>query len=96
VDRIVLPDTASSVLQVLEQHQQAVRQGRRYYNCCSRCEATGGFTRHELRRRKVRVIVDLTVEVCSIVVARWRCSRCECVFTDLPDFPAALSALRQR
>jgi hypothetical protein len=43
----------------------------------------------------VRVIVDLTVQVCSIVVARWRCSRCACVFTDLPDFPVALPALRQ-
>jgi hypothetical protein len=92
---IALSTTASSVLLALDEHRQAVCEGRRYRNRCGRCEANGGFTRHELRRRQVRVIVDLTVQVCSIVVARWRCSRCGLVFTDLPDFPVALSALRQ-
>ena len=42
--------------------------------------------RHEMRRRHVRVIVELTVQVLWIVIIRWRCSRCRCVFTDLPDF----------
>ena len=88
--------TPSPVLEALNQHRQAVSKGTRYRNRCGRCEANGGFTRHELRRRGVRVIVDLTVQVCSIVVARWRCSRCGHVFTDLPDFPAALPAVRQR
>jgi hypothetical protein len=32
------------------------------------------------------VIVDRTVQVRSIIVARWTCSRCRQRFTDLPDF----------
>ena len=79
----------------LDRHQQAIRDGVRYRNRCMRCQATGGFTRHELRRRQVRVIVDLTVQVCAIVVARWRCSRCRYVFTDLPDFHPALPQVCQ-
>jgi hypothetical protein len=79
----------------LDRHQQAIRDGVRYRNRCMRCHATGGFKRHELRRRQVRVIVDLTVQVCVIVVARWRCSRCRCVFTDLPDFHFALPKVRE-
>ena len=47
------------------------------------------------RPRIRQVIVDLTVQVHWIVVARWRCSRCGRVFTDLPDFPVALPTLRQ-
>ena len=90
-----MPVTSTSVSEALDRHQQAVDAKRRYRNRCSRCEANGGFTRHELRRRKVRVIVDLTVQVSSIVIARWKCSLCGYVFTDLPGFPAALSALRQ-
>ncbi len=39
-----------------------------------------------MRRRHVRVIVDLTVQVLWIVIIRWKCSRCRQVFTDLPDF----------
>jgi hypothetical protein len=87
--------TATSILAALDRHQQAVSDRVRYRNCCGRCQANGGFKRHELRRRQVRVIVDLTVQVHGIVVARWRCSHCGLVFTDLPDFPAALPTLRQ-
>jgi len=93
---IVLDAGSPSVLEAVEQHQRAVSAGRRYRNRCGRCEAASGFTCHERRRRKVRVIVDLTVQVLSIVVIRWRCSRCGLGFTDLPDFPAAASALCQR
>ena len=90
---IGLVATATSILAALEQHQQAVSDRVRYRNRCGRCEANSGFTRHELRRRQVRLIVDFTVQVFSIVVIRWRCSRCGLVFTDLPDFPVALPAL---
>ena len=58
----------------------------RYRERCSRCDATSGFTRHEVRRRLLRLIVDLTVQVHVIVVARWKCSRCQHVFTDFPSF----------
>jgi len=92
---IVLPAIISPVSEALNQHRQAIANRARYRNRCGRCEANGGFTRHDLRRRLVRVIVDRTVQVVRIVVARWRCSRCGHVFTDLPDFPGATSAVRQ-
>lgn len=34
----------------------------------------------------MRVIVDLIVQLVSVIVVRWRCTRCRYVFTDLPDF----------
>lgn len=92
---IVVSATPSSISEALEKHRQAIDAKTRYRNRCNRCKANGGFTRHELRRRKVRVIVELAVHVISIVVARWRCSRCGHKFTDLPDFRPALPALRE-
>lgn len=92
---IVLASTTSSILSVLDQHREAISKGVRYRNRCTRCEATSGFTRHELRRRRVRVIVDLAVQVFAIVIIRWRCSRCRHVFSDLPDFPVAVPPLCQ-
>ena len=93
---IVLSDTLSPILVAMDRHQQAISKGARYRQRCNRCEATSGFTRHELRRRTLRVIVDLTVQIHSIILIRWKCSRCERVFTDLPDFRTSLPTLRQR
>lgn len=76
----------SSVPAAIDQHRKAISEAIRYFHRCSRCEATSGFTRHEARRRQVRVIVDGTVQVFWIVVIRWKCSRCALVVTDLPDF----------
>lgn len=78
--------TRSSALTSLEEHREAVSKGVRYRERCSRCDATSGFTRHEVRRRLLRLIVDLTVQVHVIVVARWKCARCRHVFTDFPSF----------
>ena len=76
--------TRSPVLAALDRHQEAISKGVCYRKRCVRYNATGGFTRHELRRRQVRVIVNLIVEVHRIVIARWRCSQCGLLFTDLP------------
>ncbi len=81
---IVLAATRSPVLAALDRHQEAISKGVCYRKRCVRYIATGGFTRHELRRRQVRVIVNLIVEVHRIVIARWRCSQCGLLFTDLP------------
>jgi hypothetical protein len=81
-----LAAAGSSVQDVLQRHSEAIRSGRSYRERCSRCDATGGFRRHELRRRQLRVIADLTVQVHAIVIARLRCSQCRCVFTDFPSF----------
>lgn len=34
----------------------------------------------------MRIIVGLVVQLVSVIVARWRCTRCCYVFTDLPEF----------
>ena len=65
---IVLTGKFSSVLSALDRHREAVSKGVRYRNRCPRCEATSGFAPHELRRRRVRVIVDLAVQVFAIVI----------------------------
>ena len=79
----------------IERHQHAISHNERYRKRCLRCDATQGFAKHELRRRKVRVIVALTVQVVSVVVIRWKCTRCRYVFTDLPDFRTPLPTLCQ-
>lgn len=76
----------STVLAAVERHQQQVFHDVHYFNRCRRCDAQGGFKRHEARRRRLRVIVDATVRVLVIVLVRWRCSRCRQVFTDYPPF----------
>jgi len=78
--------STSSILAAIHEHNEAVGKGVRYRNWCKRCEATSDFKCHELRRRGIRVIVDRTVQVLSMIVARWTCSRCRQRFTDLPDF----------
>ena len=91
---IVLTDSLSPVLVAMDRHQRAISKGARYRQRCNRCEATG-FTRHELRRRSLRVIVELTVQIHSIIVIRWKCSQCGHVFTDLPDFRTPLPTVCQ-
>lgn len=46
--------------------------GDLYRDRCLRCNATGGFTIHERRRRGLRVISDLFVQVRRIIVIRWK------------------------
>ena len=84
----------SSVLEAIELHRLRVSRGLRYSERCTRCESSIGFTKHEARRRQVRVLVDLTVQIVKITILRWRCVACRRVFTDLPDFPASLPAVR--
>lgn len=92
---IVLATTSSPILAAIEKHQEAISLNVRYRKRCLRCDATQGFKKHELRRRKLRVIVSLTVQVLSIVLVRWKCQRCGLVFTDSPDFRTSLPTLRQ-
>jgi hypothetical protein len=91
---IVVADLGSSVLESIELHRRRVSAGWRYRECCNRCESSSGFTKHEARRRQVRVLVGLTVQIVKIAILRWRCVACRCVFTDWPDFPASLPAVR--
>ena len=61
-----------------------------YRELCSRCGQPGPFAPYELRRRGLRLVVEHTVLVVSIWLARWRCRKCRHVFTDYPDFRTSL------
>ena len=93
---VVIDSTAPphSVIDSIDAYEAAVRAGHCGQETCARCES-GRFARHELRRRKLRVIVDGTVRILSLVIARWRCCHCRYVFTDYPDFRTPLQAIRQ-
>jgi hypothetical protein len=90
-----LATTSPSILDAIAKHQEAIFQNVRYRKRCLRCDATEGFKKHELRRRKIRVILSLTVQVLSIVLVRWKCLRCGLVFTDWPDFRTPVPTLCQ-
>lgn len=92
---IVMPNATHPVLERIAQSQKEVLAGHCSRESCARCSARGPFARHELRRRKLRVIVDTVVQVLSIVIARYRCGNCRYVFTDYPDFRTPLQAIRQ-
>jgi hypothetical protein len=43
-----------------------------------------------LRRRGLRLIVEHTVLCVTIWLARWRCRKCQYIFTDYPSFRTPL------
>ncbi len=69
-----MADLGPSVLEAIELHRLRVSGGWRYFECCTRCESSIGFTKHEARRRQVRVLVGLTVQIVKITILRWRAS----------------------
>ena len=79
-------DQHSSVVDAIQRHEDRVFHGAPYADRCIRCEQNSGFSCHERRKRTVRVIVDATVQVFHIVLARLRCLHCRRVFVDYPDF----------
>ncbi len=92
------PPKPTTVDEVLT-HNRAVRRPSADRSCyrktCARCDASGRFAPHELRRRGLRLVVDHSV-LCMIVwLARWRCRQCRYVFTDYPDFRTPVQALRR-
>jgi hypothetical protein len=86
--------SCSPAVSEVERHNRAVCQPGAtracYRNSCARCEHSGRFAPHELRRRGLRLIVDHTVLCLTIWLARWRCRKCRYVFTDYPDFRTPL------
>jgi len=57
-----------------------------YRKFCARCDAPGPFAPHDARRRGLRAIVEQSVVVLTLWIARWRCRKCRHVFTDTPPF----------
>ena len=78
----------------INEHCKALeRRGseRRCYRlCCAGCNAAGPFAPHDVRKRRLRVIVASQVLVFWILIGRWRCQKCRHVFTDYPDFRTPL------
>lgn len=85
--------TRATEVQV-EQHNQSVRRRGSeracYRKCCARCHSPAPFAPHEVRPRGLRVIVNRTVIVLTVWLARWRCRKCRHQFTDYPDFRTPL------
>jgi hypothetical protein len=92
--------TIPTTLDEVEDHNRAVRRRSAdrvwYRQSCPGCLKPGPFAPHELRRRGLRLVVKDVVlgalcVVCTTVwLARWRCRKCDRVFTDYPDFRTAL------
>lgn len=41
---------------------------------------------HDQRKRKVKAVVDVLVEVITVVLVRWKCGMCRKTFTLYPEF----------
>jgi hypothetical protein len=78
----------------VEEHNQAVRRRSAdracYRQFCRRCGERGRFAPHELRRRGLRLLVEHTVLCVTVWLARWRCRKCQYIFTDYPSFRTPL------
>ncbi len=66
-----------------------------YVKLCARCQASGPFGPHDVRRRGLRIVLDNAVLFMTVWLARWRCRECRYVFTDYPDFRTPVQAIRR-
>lgn len=92
-------DTGSnfSKLELLFQsHESNVDAAKCSKSVCPACHAATGFTRKDIRRRKLRYLRQnqvtsiLHVATIAIRLVRWKCCRCKYTFTDYPDFRTPL------
>lgn len=85
---------APTAVREVEEHNRAVRRrgsGRVCYRkSCAHCDAEERFRPHDVRSRGLRLIVGHSVLCMTVWLARWRCRKCWCVFTDYPDFRTPL------
>jgi hypothetical protein len=85
-----------SVLSEIDHHERMVAAGRPYRTSCPCCDEKEFFARHDMRRRKLRILIDFAaaagraVKVVTITLVRWRCGRCRGLFSDYPDFRTSL------
>ena len=81
----------------VRQHNQGVQCAGADRTCyaklCARCEAKDDFVPHDVRPRKLRMVLENAVLCMTVWLARWRCRRCRYVFTDYPDFRTPLQAI---
>ena len=77
---------------LIQSHESHVDAAKCSKSVCPACHASAGFTRKDIRRRKLRylrhnqVTSILHVDKIAIRLVRWKCSLCKYTFTDYPDF----------
>ena len=78
----------------IQRHNDGVRKKSQdricYRTVCAACGKHAPFAPHEIRRRKLRYIVDNGVVCVVSWLTRWRCRGCGRRFTDYPDFRLAV------
>jgi len=78
----------------VEEHNRAVRRPSSdrvcYRKSCARCSAEEKFRPHDVRPRGLRLVVGYSVLCVTVWLARWKCRKCQYVFTDYPDFRTPL------
>ncbi len=83
---------------VIEKHTRSVKCGGRdrvrYRNNCPHCEHRDDFAFHDVRDRKLLVLIGGGVVAILIALARWKCRRCGHSFTDYPFFRSPPSPVR--
>lgn len=77
---------------LFQSHESQVDAAKCSKSACPACHGLAGFTRKDIRRRKLRYLrqnqVTSILHVTKIAVrlVRWKCSLCKYTFTDYPDF----------
>ena len=78
---------------LFQSHESNVDAAKCSKSVCPACYASSGFTRKDIRRRKLRylrrnpVTSILHVAKIAIRLVRWKCCTCKYTFTDYPDSP---------
>lgn len=81
---------------LFQSHESDVDAAKCSKSVCPACHAASGFTRKDIRRRKLRylrrnpVTSILHVAKIAIRLVRWKCCLCKYTFTDYPDFRTPL------
>jgi transposase-like protein len=77
-------------------HEAQVDAAKCSKSACPACQAVAGFSRKDVRRRKLRYLdlhlstAQQVVVKTSIRLVRWKCIACQFTFTDYPDFRTPL------
>ncbi len=90
-------DLTKSDAEAVRRHNQKVQRAAAdracYAKLCARCKAKDDFASHDVRGRKLRIVLANAVLITTVWLARWRCRMCRYVFTDYPDFRTPLQAI---
>lgn len=81
---------------LIQSHESHVDHAKCSKTACPACHVAAGFTRKDIRRRKLRYLrqhpMTSILHVVKVVIrlVRWKCILCKYTFTDYPDFRTPL------